>query len=148
MDPFLQNLFFRLQLFFSHSAHSVNSFFSFSGISNLQDSCYWWSIFYLFCNCCMKSERNSCNIIILLINQDYNWKSRLKRIKTKKFLQWCIFYRIAKNPDHEVKMWQNLVFLFLLPFIIYLSGFDLFRLSNFSKIPLMDSLDILSLGTP
>ena len=45
-------------------------------------------------------------------------------------------------------MWQNLVFLFLLPFIIYLSGFDLFRLSNFSKIPLMDSLDILSLGTP
>ena len=46
------------------------------------------------------------------------------------------------------KMRQNLVFLFLLPFIIYLSRFDLFSLSNFSKAPMMDILDIFSLGTP
>ena len=31
---------------------------------------------------------------------------------------------------------------------MHLSGFDLFSLSNFSKIPLMDSLNILSLETP
>ena len=46
-------------------------------------------------------------------------------------------------------MRQNLVFLFLIPFIIYLSGFDLFSLSNFPKILLdifniLDSLVILS----
>ena len=55
------------------------------------------------------------------------------------------FYPAAKDPEHGVKMQQNLVFLFLLPFIINLSGFDLFSLSNFSKIPWMDSLDILRL---
>ena len=60
-------------------------------------------------------------------------------------LQWWIFYRIAKDPDHWVKIGQDLVFSFLLPFVIYLSGFDLF---NFSKIPMMNSLDILSWGTP
>ena len=31
---------------------------------------------------------------------------------------------------------------------MHLSGFDLFSLSNFYKIPLMDSLNILRLGTP
>ena len=41
--------------------------------------------------------------------------------------------------------WQNLVFSFLLPFVIYLSGFDLLR---FHKILVTDNLDILSLGTP
>ena len=69
------------------------------------------------------------------INPNYAWK-------------WCIFWLTAKDSDHEVKMRQNLVFLFLLPFVIYLTGFDLFSLSNFSKILLMASLDILSLGTP
>ena len=44
-------------------------------------------------------------------------------------------------------MWQNLV-LFLLAFIIYLSEFDLFILSNFYNFPLMDKLDISSLVTP
>ena len=61
-------------------------------------------------------------------------------------LQWRIFYSFAKDPDHGVKMAKKN--LFLLGFILYLSGFDLFSLSNFSKIPLMDSLDILNLGTP
>ena len=31
---------------------------------------------------------------------------------------------------------------------MHLSEFDLFSLSNFSRMPLMDSLNILSLGTP
>ena len=44
-------------------------------------------------------------------------------------------------------MWENLV-LFFLAFIIYLSGFDLFSLSNFSNFPLMNNFDISSLGTP
>ena len=44
-----------------------------------------------------------------------------------------------------VKMQQNLAFLFLLTFAIYLSGFDLFSVSNVSKIRLMESLDILGL---
>ena len=35
----------------------------------------------------------------------------------------------------------------MLPFIMYLSGFDLLRLSNFSKSPLKNSLDSLSVGT-
>ena len=46
---------------------------------------------------------------------------------------------------YEVKMGQNLVFLFSLLFFIYLIGFDLF---SFSKISLTDGLDILSLETP
>ena len=45
-------------------------------------------------------------------------------------------------------MKQSLAFLILLSFIIYPSEFDLLSLSNFSKIPLMDSFDILSLRTP
>ena len=61
-------------------------------------------------------------------------------------LQWRIFYSFAKDPDHGVEMAKKK--LFLLGFILYLCGFDLFSLSNFSKIPLMDSLDILNLGTP
>ena len=60
-------------------------------------------------------------------------------------MQWYI-YPFAKDADHGVKMWQNLV-LFLLVFIIYLSGFDLFSLFNFSNFPLMDNLDISSLET-
>ena len=47
------------------------------------------------------------------------------------------------DPDHVVKIWQNLV-LFLLAFIIYLSEYDLFSLSNFTNFPLMDNLDISS----
>ena len=56
---------------------------------------------------------------------------------------WYVFYPFAKDPDHGVKMWQNLV-LFFLAFIIYLSGFDLFSLSNFPNFRLMDNLDISS----
>ena len=62
-------------------------------------------------------------------------------------LQWYIFYPFVKDPDQGVKMWRNLV-LFLLAFMIYLSGFDLFSLSNFSNFPLKANLNILSLGTP
>ena len=55
------------------------------------------------------------------------------------------FYPIAKDPEHGVKVWQNFAFSFLLAFVIYLSGFDLL---SFSKTPVTDSLDTLSLGTP
>ena len=56
----------------------------------------------------------------------------------------CIFYRIANDSYHGVKMQQNLVFFLifaticLMPELIW-SWFDL---------DLMDSLDILSLGIP
>ena len=43
---------------------------------------------------------------------------------------------------HGVKMQER-----LLSFFVYLSDFDLFSLSSISKISVMDSLDILSLGT-
>ena len=65
----------------------------------------------------------------------------------KVFLQQCFFYPLAKDPNHGVEIRQNLFLLFLLPLIIYLNGFNLFSLFNFSKIPLIDSLDIQSLGT-
>ena len=42
-------------------------------------------------------------------------------------MQWCMFYPVAKDPDHEVKMGQNLVFSILLPFVMHLSGFDLLK---------------------
>ena len=57
--------------------------------------------------------------------------------------QWCILYLTAMDPDQGVKIGQNLVFLFLLPFVIYLSGFDLFHLSNFWW-----TVWTLSLGSP
>ena len=52
MGPFSQNVsFLKLQLFFllSRPTYQVNSIF-FSGSSNLQGSCYWWSIFFLLSN--------------------------------------------------------------------------------------------------
>ena len=49
-------------------------------------------------------------------------------------LQWSIFYPIAKDPHHGVKMQQKLAFLFLLPFVIYVSGSGLFNLRNFLKL--------------
>ena len=55
----------------------------------------------------------------------------------------CSMKKVAMA--YEVKMGQNLVFSFSLPFVIYLIGFDLF---SFSKISLTDGLDILSLETP
>ena len=62
-------------------------------------------------------------------------------------LQWCFFYANAKDPNHGIKIRQNFAFLFSIPFILCLSVFDLFSMSTFSKIVMMDSLDILSLGT-
>ena len=58
--------------------------------------------------------------------------------------EWFIFYPIAKDPDHGVKIRQNLDFSFLLAFLIYLSGY----LFSFSKIPVTKSSGILSLGNP
>ena len=42
---------------------------------------------------------------------------------------------IAKDSDHEIKMKQKFVFLFLLSFAIYMSGFDLLSLSSFLQNP-------------
>ena len=64
------------------------------------------------------------------------------------FFPSFIFFPTAKDPGHIVKMRQNLLILFLRPFILYLSRFHLFDLSNFLKIPLIDSLDILRVGAP
>ena len=58
-----------------------------------------------------------------------------------------IVYPIAKDPDHAVTLAAKFS-LFLLPCVIYLSGFDFLSLFNFSKPPIMDSVDILSVGTP
>ena len=60
-----------------------------------------------------------------------------------------IVYPIGKDPEHGGQNAAKIFFFwFLQPFIIYLSGFVFFSLSNFSKISSMDSLDILSLENP
>ena len=136
----------------------------FSGSSNLQESCYWWNILALFATVTVKSEKLSFSYFLIkhwnkLLQHNYAayqsklcLKNRVKWIKTTqwKLFQSCILYLTAKDPDHWVKMQQDLVFLFLFPFFKCLSVFvfDLLNFSNFSKILLMDSLDILSLGTP
>ena len=67
----------------------------------------------------------------------------------KNFCNGVSYTSLLRSQAIVSKCGQNLVFyLFLLPFVKYLSGFDLLNLPNFSKIPLMDSLDILSLGAP
>ena len=45
-----------------------------------------------------------------------------------------------------VKMQQILLLWIFLPLVIYQSGFDLFNMAYFSKIPLLASLDILCSG--
>ena len=64
------------------------------------------------------------------------------------FLTFAPFFskcnHIAKDPDHVVKVLQNLVFYHL----SYISV-DLICLACLVlKIPMMDSVDILNLGTP
>ena len=93
-------------------------------------------------------KRNSFDTIMQLINPNYTSKIDSNEDFWKKLLQCCILYPIAKDLDHRVKMRHIEVFLFLLPFIIYLSEFDLISLCNFSKTPLMNSFDIFSLVTP
>ena len=76
-------------------------------------------------------------------------ENRVKRIKqlNKNCCNGVSCTQLLRTQTMRSK-WQNLVFLFLVPFVIYLSLFDLLNLSNFFKIPLMNSLDILSFGTP
>ena len=59
-------------------------------------------------------ETNSFNTILQLINPNSAWKNRVKQIKANqhKLLQWCIFYPSAKNPEHGIKMRQNLALFF------------------------------------
>ena len=51
------------------------------------------------------------------------------------------------EPHYGIKMLQNLVFLFLLPFVIYLNEFDLLSWSIIFRIHMMDSLVVLNFGT-
>ena len=76
--------------------------------------------------------------IMHLINQIlYPWKIGVKQIKTtqlKTMLQKFIFYPTAKNRYPTMGSTCYKVFWFLLqPFVIYLSGFDLFNTSYFIK---------------
>ena len=59
-------------------------------------------------------KTNFFNTIMQLVNPNYTYKIRVKWIKTTqtKLLQWYIFYPFAKDHDHGVKMWQNLVVFF------------------------------------
>ena len=50
------------------------------------------------------------------------------------------------DPRNGIKMQQKLVFEFLLPLVIYLSGFHLLNVSYFSQNFVMTSLDILFSG--
>ena len=50
------------------------------------------------------------------------------------------------DRNDGVKMQQILLLWIFLPLVIYQSGFDLFNMTYFSKIPLLASLDILCSG--
>ena len=132
--------FLRLQLFFQ-STHffpcqleSTRFFFLMKHLMKLFATVTMKSDEVFFSVYLLNTETNSLNTLMQPINPNYTRKKTVKQIKTtqQKLLQQCFF-----SP-----MRQNLIFSFLLPFIIYLSGFDLFSLSNFCKILLMDSLDI------
>ena len=90
----------------------------FSGVSNLQNFCYWWSIFSLFATitrpendekslfpvCLLNIYTNSCNIIMQLINPQFAWKnSQTNKNYSIKLLQWWIFYLTAKFQNHKAK---------------------------------------------
>ena len=94
----------------------------------------------------LNMETNSSNVIMQLINPNYAWKSRVKRIKTTwyKLLQWCIFYPIAKDPDHGGQNAAKFSF-FIFANICSIPEWIWFSVSNVFKIRLMDGLDILRL---
>ena len=107
---------------------------------NFFSCCYWWSIFFLFgihyqeksFSCFLNIETNSISTIIQLINSSYAWKNS----QTNK--------DVSATPllMTQTMGWKyRKIFLFLLPFITYLNGFDF-------DFDLIDNLDILSLGTP
>ena len=90
----------------------------FSGVSNLQNSFYWWSIFSLFAAitrpendekslfpvCLLSIYRNSFNIIMWLINPQCAWKnSQTNKKYSIKLLQLSIFYPTAKFQNHKAK---------------------------------------------
>ena len=129
------------------------------------DSCFWLNIFLLSNHCCDKWK-----IVFFL----FPWQSLLgKQIlssqswglsiqTTVPLKNWIQTYKdysknccksvssISKDwdPKNGIKMQQKLVFEFLLPLVIYLSGFHLLNVSYFSQNFVMTSLDILFSGTP
>ena len=58
-----------------------------------------------------------------VIDQNYPWKKRVKKIKTthEKLLQKCIFYPSAKDPDPSkvVKMLEKLLFFIFILICLY-----------------------------
>ena len=120
------------------------------------------SFFSLFATVTMKSnnvffsfsllntEINSFSTIMQLINRNYNWKNS----QTNKDYTVNIVALVSSTSLLRTQIMQSkcgkIEFSFYfcyrcLPFVIYLSGFDLFSLSNFFKIPMMGSLDIFTL---
>ena len=89
----------------------------------------------------------SCSISIQTILE----KNGIKHIKLpKKLLQRCIFYPITKEPDtsNGVEIYSNNYFFeFLLPFVMYQRGFDLFNLSSFIKNSLDRQFEYFVLST-
>ena len=120
MGLFSQNIRFLRLHFFSRLVLSSQLVFSVV----VQDSWYWWSIFSslqlltgkveksVFPGSLFDIEASSFNGSMEIINPNYSWKNRVKQIKTtqENFLQWCILYSIAKEPNHGVKMRQFFFF--------------------------------------
>ena len=65
-------------------------------------------------------------------------------------MQRFVFFPFTKDPDPKngIKMKQKLLSEFLLPLAIYLSGYDLFKMSCFSYISMVTNLDILYSVSP
>ena len=85
--PFFQNVLFWGSDFFSHLVFIQSPQF-FCSSANVQDSCFWWSIFPLGNSCynnCFHSNHCKANKFFHpnheLINPNYHWKNGCKQLK-------------------------------------------------------------------
>ena len=124
MGPFCQSIsFLRLQPFFSLSTHPIKSNFSVV-VRNYMTLFIEESFFSFLQSLSGKIEKVSFSCFLLkhwnipltqwcsLSIQTMPERNRAKKGYSMKFLQWCIFYPIAKDPDHEIKMQQKSFFYF------------------------------------
>ena len=109
--------FFVVAIFFllSRPTYQLNPIF-FSGSSNLHGSCYWWSIFSSLATVTIKIQKVyfSCFLVKYwkkFLQHNYAACQSKLCLLTKNYW-WYVFYPFAKDPDHGVKMWQNLVLFF------------------------------------
>ena len=110
MGPFSQNVsFLKLQLFFllSRPTYQVNSIF-FSGSSNLQGSCYWWSIFSSLATVTMKSQKVS--FLCFLVKY---WNKFLQHHYAACQSKLCLEKQSQTNENYSVKIIEMI---YLLPF--------------------------------